>query len=335
MKNKRPKENPVRPASTERGFQNTKQDTLAERVKRNHTRVKATRQAVQALSKLSTACDCIPLFRIRKCSDYLRFNQYHQTGKVKLASANFCKVYKVCSQCAQRRATKLATQTLESIMASHSPSHYYYLLTATVRNGEDIDETNNRLFRYMRILTNRYMRKNKNNSIANKWLGGIWNYETTNNGNGWHPHFHGLIIANSPITVSEFRNEWKDISNGDSFMCDASPINYSDIEQLKKSVFEVCKYAVKNLELSPEHLAEFVIKTKGKQLLRRFGLLSAGNISIEPNLADHKDEPFTSHLFRYFESGYKKMAEEHYQNENDYHTKRNPQHDKMPGTNYE
>lgn len=335
MKDKRPKENPVTPASRERGFQYNNQDALAERVKRNHTRVKATRQAVKNLLKLSTACDCIPLFRIRKCSDYLRFNHYHQSGKVKLASANFCKVYKVCSQCAQRRSTKLATQTLEAIIASHSEKHYYYLLTATVKNGEDIDETNNRLFRYMRILTNRYKRKNKNNSIANSWIGGIWNYEVTNIGNGWHPHFHGLIISNSPITDNQFRNEWKEISKGESFMCDASPINYSDIEQLKKSVFEVCKYAVKNLELTPENLAEFVIKTKGKQLLRRFGLLSVGNLSIEPNLTEHKDESFTSHLYRYFESGYKKLSEEHYQNENDYNQKRNPNHHKMPGTNNE
>lgn len=323
MKNKRPKENPVRPASTVRGFQDNDPDTLNERVKRNHTRVKATRQVVKSLSELSTVCDCIPLYRIRKCSDYLRFNQYHQSGKTKLASANFCKVYKICSQCAQRRATKLATQTLEAIIASHKAQHHYYLLTATVRNGEDLDETNNRLFRYFRILTNRYMRKNTLNSIANSWLGGIWNYELTNNGNGWHPHYHGLIISDSPITDTQFRNEWKQISKGDSFMCDASLINYSDIEQLKKSVFEVCKYAVKNLELSPEHLAEFVIKTRRKQLLRRFGLLSIGSLSIEPNLSAYQDEAFTSHLFRYFESGYKKMAEEHYQNENDYKQQKN------------
>jgi hypothetical protein len=270
----------------------------------------------------------LPYKRLLDCSAYKRFNEYYQKEIIKLADANFCRIHKACSQCAQRRATKLAMQVMELVLKNLKPEHYLYLLTSTVRNGTDLIETNNRLFSYFRVLTNRYMRKNVSSSITKSWLGGIWNYEITHNGKTWHPHMHGLIISDSPITTKQFRKEWEQISGGDSFMCDATLIKHTNMEQLKKAVLEVCKYMVKNTALTPEQLAQFITETKGKQLLRRFGLLSAGNISLDPNLEDYKDEPFISHLFQYFTDGYKKISEEHYQNENDFYQKKNPNHKK-------
>jgi len=313
-----PKENPVQPASIEQGLQNSKLTAFKERVNRNHTRVKATRQVVAALENIPLARWQIPLTRIRQCSDYLQFRNYYRLDTIKLASANFCKVHQVCSQCAQRRATQYATQIVEQVQASYNPENHYQLITLTVRNGNDLDETLARLFRFFKILTNRYMRKNKSDSIANVMLGGVWTIEITNNGKGWHPHIHGLIVSSCAITTKQVRAEWEDISGGDSYICDSTPIDHNDKEKLWRSIAEVSKYTLKNLELTPEHLLEVYLALKGKQLIRRFGILSGRKIQLSPNLVDYANEPFLAYLFRYFEAGYKPESVEHYDNEADY-----------------
>jgi plasmid rolling circle replication initiator protein Rep len=317
-----PKENPVQPASIEQGLQDKNLTSFKERVKRNHTRVKATRQVVEAMEQLPLARWQMPLSRIRQCSDYLQFRNYYRIGKIKLSGANFCKVHQVCSQCAQRRATQYATQIVESIQASYNPDHHYQLITLTVRNGNDLDETLARLFRFFKILLNRYMRKNKSDSIANVMLGGVWTIEITNNGKGWHPHIHGLIVSSSPITTKQVRREWEDISGGDSYICDSTRIDHTDKDKLWASIAEVSKYTLKNLELTPEQLLQVYLALKNKQLIRRFGILSSRKINMI-DIADYANEPFVAYLLKYFASGYKLENAEAYENEADYNS-RNP-----------
>lgn len=315
-----PKENPDQPASRNQGSQDEKQMTaLQERVKRNHKRVSTTRQVVTRLEAIAGAAELIPLHRIRQCSEYLAFNNYYQVKQIKLASANFCKVHQVCSQCAQRRATKYAQAILESVQ--NTKFQNLQLITLTVRNSPDLNDALKRLYAYFNILINRFKRKNKKGSIANHFVGGVWTIEITHNpATGWHPHIHGLIASDKPIYTGYVRAEWEDISGGDSFMCDSTPIQANDTQSLWDAVLEVSKYTLKNASLEPQQLFDVYRALKGKQLIRRFGTFSGTVVELNPNLVDFENEPFYQYVLRYFTKQYKfdNHSFGHYQNAQDF-----------------
>jgi len=319
-----PKENPPKPASIEEGSQNEKQMTaLQERVKRNHKRVSTTRQAVKRLEAIPGAAELIPLHRIRQCSEYLAFNNYYQVKQIKLASANFCKVHQVCSQCAQRRATKYAQDILQSVQNSKFSN--LQLITLTVRNSHDLHEVLGRLYQYFKILLNRFKRQNKKGSITRSMVGGVWTIEITHNpATGWHPHIHGLIASSAPIYTGDVRSEWEEISDGDSFMCDSTPIKANDTQSLWDAVLEVSKYTLKNATLEPQELFDIYRALKGKQLIRRFGTFTGKDIELNPNLTDFSEEPFYQYVLRYFTKQYKfdNASFGHYKNAKDFEENR-------------
>jgi len=262
-----PLKNPLQPASIVEGSkeENDELDQIAfkERVERNGTRKNHTLQVIEQIALIPLASQLVPITRIKQCSDYLAFNKYTRLNVIKLASANFCKVHQICSQCAQRRATKLSHAVLESVIVS-KPTHLQ-LITLTVLNDHNLDTAMQRLFTAFKILLNRYKCKNKKGSIANSFLGGIWSIEITwSEKNGWHPHIHGLISSSKTIYTNEVRAEWKEITNGESFICDSTKVDISDHEKLFKSVKEVCKYTLKNSSLPAEKLMDFYLAVKKK-----------------------------------------------------------------------
>jgi hypothetical protein len=301
-----PKENPDTPASRNQGSQiGTELNDLKQRVKRNHTRVRYTRQVVDYLLRMPESQDCIKaLNRILHCSDFLSFHHYYQKGKVKLASASFCKVPQICSQCAQRRATKYAQAILQSVQAN--PSKHLYLVTLTVRNSHDLADALSRLYNYFNILNQRFFKKNKADSITKRFLGGVWTIEFTyDKKTGWHPHIHGLIATAAPLYTHEVRKEWESISGGDSFMCDATEIKATDEQSLWSAVAEVSKYTLKNASMPPVQLLQVYKAIKGKQLIRRFGILKGKDVTYEGDLTEYENEPFFRFTFRYFDDAYK------------------------------
>jgi hypothetical protein len=318
------KENPDRPASTNQGSPEDKQMTaLTERVKRNHKRVSTTRQVIKRLESIAGAAELIPLHRVRQCSEYLAFNNYYQVGQIKLASANFCKVHQICSQCAQRRATKYAQDILQSVQNTKFSN--LQLITLTVRNSHDLHEVLDRLYRYFKILLNRFMRRNVKDSFTRHMVGGVWTIEITyNTQTGWHPHIHGLIASTAPIYTCDVRAEWESISDGDSFICDSTPIQANDTQTIWDAVLEVSKYTLKNSTLEPEQLFEIYRALKGKQLIRRFGTFTGKDIQLNPVLTDFSEEPFYQYVLRYFAKQYKfdNGSFGHYKNAKDYQENR-------------
>lgn len=318
------KENPDRPASTNQGSQDEKQMTaLPERVKRNHTRVCNTRQVVKQLEVLPMASELIPLARIRHCSDYLAFNNYYRVGQVKLASANFCKVTQICSQCAQRRATKYAQAILEAVQNSKYSD--LNLITLTVRNSHDLADALDRLYEYFRILNNRWMRKNVKGSFTRHMVGGVWTIEITySKKTGWHPHIHGLIASNAPIYTGDVRAEWENISKGDSYICDSTPVKANDTQTIWDAVLEVSKYTLKNATLPAQQLMDVYLALKGKRLIRRFGTFAGRDVILTDDIADFSQEPFYQYMFRYFAKGYEfdHGAFGHYENQADFNENR-------------
>ncbi len=322
----KPLKNPPQPASIVEGSELKiikNQSALSDRVQRNLNRVYATRQAVWALKGLPNAHEIIPFHRIEHCCNYLAFNNYIDLAQIKLASANFCQVHLICSQCAQRRATLYAQEILLAVQQSNHD--YLQLITLTVRNSHDLLEVLNRLFKYFKTLTNRFMRKNVKNSITNDFIGGVWTIEITYNPEtGFHPHIHGLIASTKQIYTGDVRAEWESISNGDSYICDSSPINYTNEQERWKAIVEVCKYTLKNTSLPPDILLEVFQALKGKRLIRRFGTFKGKKISLEPDLIDFKNERFNHYVFQYLNNKYEHIQEldGFYQNADDFNTNR-------------
>lgn len=318
-----PKENPLQPASIVEGSQEDKDinlTLLTERVKRNGTRKNHTLQVIDQIALLPLAVDLVPITRIRQCSDYLAFNNYYQKREIKLASANFCKVHQICSQCAQRRGTRYGQEILKSIQ--ETKPEFLQLITLTVKNSHDLQNALERLFAYFKILNNRYKRQNTKDSITSLFIGGVWSIEITySNEYGWHPHIHGLIASKKRIYTHEVRAEWESISNGDSYICDSSPVDTSTDETLFKSVAEVCKYTLKNSSLPAAELMEVYVALKRKQLIRRFGTFSGRDVSMV-DIADYSNEPFYQYLFKFFNNKYNFNHDgfAHYENAQDYET---------------
>jgi Replication protein len=318
------KENPDRPASTNQGSQSEVNDRLKHAVMDNSTLKETTLQVCDKLASLRLSGH-VPLYRIRECNSFLKFRNYYQIDTLKLSSANFCKVHQVCSQCARRRAMKYAKaikDTVEILRGNH-PESVFLFLTFTVRNGVHLPEAMKRLDQYMNTLMGRFKRQNVHESIMCKIYGGFYSIELTHNGTTWHPHVHMLVEASEVIDTLQVRKEWSEISNGDSYICDARPIQFTDDQSLFNACLEVSKYTLKNTSLSPEHLLEAYINLKGKNLVNRFGSFRGKKISLLPDLDKFADQPFWEYCFNWFNRKYhfNEKASNHYDNFADYKEK--------------
>lgn len=318
--------NPDRPASTNQGSSSKVHDQLQTAVDAHTTRKKLTNQVCNSLEPLPMSSR-VPFHRIRQCNNFLKIRNYYQLNTLKLASANFCKVHQICTQCAQRRAIKYAKAVKDTVQVIRAarPESVFLFLTFTVRNSDDLVEAFERLNKFTTILMNRFKRGNCKDSIMQKINGGFYSVEITNNGTTWHPHIHMLVEATEAIYTHEVRKEWESISNGDSFMCDARPIDFTDDESLFNACLEVSKYTLKNTQLSPENLLTAYITLHGRNLVNRFGSFRGKKITLNPELEDYADQPFYEYCFNWFDTNYRfnHDAFGHYENQSDYLEKNN------------
>jgi plasmid rolling circle replication initiator protein Rep len=318
---RQPLKNPDAPASNNQGSVSKVYDQLQAAVDAHTTRKKTTNQVCNSLEPLPMS-GRIPFHRIRQCNNFLKIRNYYQSNTLKLASANFCKVHQICTQCAQRRAIKYAKAVKDTvqIIRGNRPESVFLFLTFTVRNSDDLAEAVNRLNKYTKILMNRFMRGNCKESIMNKINGGFYSVEITNNGSTWHPHIHMLVEATEVIYTHEVRKEWETISNGDSFMCDARPIEFADDESLFNACLEVSKYTLKNTQLTPENLLHAYHTLYGRNLVNRFGSFRGKKVTLNPELEDYADQPFYEYCFNWFDTKYRfnHDAFGHYDNQAQY-----------------
>jgi hypothetical protein len=131
------------------------------------------------------------------CGNYLVFHQYSNQA-VRLGKASFCKKHFLCQLCAIRRGCKQVesyVKKLEALQAQNSNLRPF-LLTYTVRNGENLKER----FDHLNGSVNRLMQKRRNflkkgtPSDFGQTLGGVYSYEFTKSDTGWHPHVHMVVL---------------------------------------------------------------------------------------------------------------------------------------------
>ena len=245
-----------------------------------------------------------PIAKLRDCGDYLVFNEYYTVGESRLVGANFCKQHLICPLCAMRRGAKYVEnymERLEVILASN-PGLKLYMVTYTVRNGDDLEERFQHLRRSLSKLHEKrrnYIKHGRGRTELSKVEGAVWSFETTNKGKGWHPHVHCIYLAPSAPSQTALRAEWEKIT-GDSHQVDVRPIQGDPAD----GFVEVFKYAMKFSELSFEDNVTAWKTFRGRRLVASFGLFYG--VKVPEKLEDDPLDglPYVQRFYRYLPSGY-------------------------------
>lgn len=248
---------------------------------------------------------------LASCGTYLHFREYFTVGKVRLHNATFCRQHLICPLCAIRRGAKALGAYLArwQVLQQQHPDLRPYLVTLTVKNGDDLDERQTHLSKSLRKLMDH--RRNFNAGVPRapwtelcKAQGAVYTLELTNKGKGWHPHCHMIVLAASQPSQTDLSLEWHRIT-GDSMVVDVRPI----VGDPSEGFMEVFKYAVKFSDLTLEdnwHAAQVL---KGKRLLNSFGLFRG--VEIPDSFLDEPlDElPYWDRFYRYLGGEYQLTGE--------------------------
>lgn len=242
--------------------------------------------------------------KVTGCGDYLLFRHYHTVDTVRLHAAQFCKKHLLCPLCAIRRGAKSLAAYLarwEAIRAEKTALRPF-LVTLTVKDGEDLDERFRHLHASQRELWKRKQRGR--GSVLDGVAGAVWSYEVKRGlGSGlWHPHLHMIALAESPPDAAELAREWKNITV-DSHVVDVRPI---DQEDPVSGFIEVFKYAVKFSDQEPSDTVHAWQTLKGKRLLASSGIFRGVVVPDEltDDCSDLAGLPFMDMLYRHTRAGY-------------------------------
>lgn len=242
--------------------------------------------------------------KLENCANYLVFRHYFRIDEVRLHAAQFCKKHLLCPMCAIRRGAKMLKAYLDKYEQVYSLELQPYLVTLTVKNGNDLSERMQHLRASMRKMAQQRRDALKGQVFVEfaKSVGGFHSVEVTNRGNGWHPHVHMIWLCKVPPNQALLSREWECLT-GDSFVV--------DVRQLSDPVegfIEVCKYALKfsDLSLSDNYHAFEVMS--GMRLIDSHGVLRG--VEIPDNLLDEilDSEPYLELFYRYLNGFYRQTS---------------------------
>lgn len=245
--------------------------------------------------------------RVAGCGEWLVFRHYFTADQVRLHAASFCMKPLLCPLCAIRRGAKAleayAART-EAIRASR-PLLRAFLVTLTVRDGDDLGERHGHLRRGLSELFKR--RHRGRGGWASAVAAAVWSYESKRGSRSglWHPHAHMIVLAES-LTVEGAGNpgplsaEWEAIT-GDSFMVDVRPM--AEGQELG-GFLEVFKYALKFSDMEPADVVHAWSVLGGRRLIGSAGLYR-GVVVPESMTDEPLDElPYVELFFRWLGAGY-------------------------------
>jgi hypothetical protein len=241
------------------------------------------------------------------CGNYLHFRDYYTVGKLRLHSASFCKKHLFCPLCAVRRASKTmqAYMPKYQLIMAEKPNLAPYMVTLTVKNGDDLLERYNHLVKSLQKLTRartRSLSGSRDKTQFSKIHAAVGSYEFTNRGKGWHPHVHMVVLSETPIDQWLLSAEWKR-ATGDSFIVDVRPIGNAD--NPVKGFAEVFKYALKFSDLTPDQHVHAATVLNAKRML--FSLGAFRGVVVPESLLDSPLDglPFHDLFYDYIHgSGY-------------------------------
>lgn len=283
-------------------------DLFPQRVERYSKAKSKALEIVKYLNTRPEAADIVP--SIRDCGSYLVFRDYYTVKQVRLTGANFCKRHLLCPLCAIRRGAKTMSRYLNRYrqIVDEYPELSPWMVTLTVKDGEDLSERFNHLYRSVSTYHKRRHRQ-KARCEAKKALGAVWSYEIKRGkGSGlWHPHVHAVWLCETPPEIERISEEWKQIT-GDSHIVDARPISQDDPVD---GFLEVFKYAVKFSDQDPSDTWDAFLTLSRRRLIGSFGLFYG-----VPEPDDLRDDPleglpYIERFLQFLEGFYRQTKSRH------------------------
>ena len=259
------------------------------------------------------------------CANLLLFKHYYTLDKYKLSGLKTCKKHMLCPFCSAIRASKQATAYHDKMvhLLKENPNLKPVFVTLTVRNGDDLKERFNHLKDSFKVYQSRrrdWLKKGRGYNEFCKAHGIVYAYEITNNGKGWHPHLHMILLVDDWIDKDKLSAEWYAIT-GDSFIVDVRRVKPSkaevdtiDAKQQKEDYsdgfMEVFKYAMKFTELTHYQIwiAHETLSPTGRltRLQGSVGLFRG--VEVPKTMTDDfiaDDAPFMLILYKFFKgAGY-------------------------------
>ena len=241
--------------------------------------------------------------RVNGCGDYLLFRHFHTVDQVKLHAAQFCKKHLLCPLCAIRRGAKALAAYLArwEAIKLQNPRLQPYLVTLTVKDGDDLAERFKHLHDSQRELWKRKQRGR--GSVLDDVEGAVWSYEVKRgSGSGaWHPHLHMIALCEAQPDAQQLSTEWHAIT-GDSFIVDVRPISQDDPVS---GFIEVFKYAVKFSDQEAADTVHAWETLRGKRLLASSGCFRG--VVVPDELTDDSSDlaglPYMDMLYRFTRAG--------------------------------
>jgi hypothetical protein len=265
-----------------------------ERYGQARARALAVRDAIPERFTPTRATEHAVRARLGTCGDYLLFRHYLTQDEVRLHAAQFCRAHLLCPLCAIRRGAK----ALESYLARYEVIRQEksalrpFLVTLTVKDGDDLDER----FRHLRGSLQRLnKRASRGRGALAQAAGSVWSYEVKRGrGSGaWHPHVHMVVLAEQLPDQVDLSREWHEIT-GDSFIVDVRPIS----DDVASGFCEVFKYAVKFSDMEPADTLHAWRILRGRRLIASCGVF--WGVEIPEELTDAPlDGPYVELLYRF------------------------------------
>lgn len=237
--------------------------------------------------------------RVTRCGDYLVFRHYFTVDKVRLHGAQLCMKPLLCPLCAIRRGAKALKAYLDrwEVIRAEKTALRPFLVTLTVKDGDDLAERFGHLHRGQRELWKRKQRGR--GSALDGVVGAVWSYEVKRgSGSGqWHPHLHMIALAEVQPDQLQLGQEWKNIT-GDSHVVDVRAISPEDPVS---GFLEVFKYAVKFSDQPPADTWHCYETLAGRRLIGSAGCFRS--VTVPEDLTDEDGDldglPFATLFYRY------------------------------------
>jgi hypothetical protein len=231
--------------------------------------------------------------KLADCGEFLHFRHYYTRDLVRLHAAHFCRKQLLCPLCAIRRGSKVLQAYLAryEFIQTQRPDLKPYFVTFTVKNGENLRERHRHLQKNIQAMNKR--RTLKRGWEVEKAEAGVWSYEVTNRGKGWHPHAHAIWLCKEAPDQQKLRDEWEYLT-GDSHQVKVVPVS-----DPVDGFLEVFKYSLKFGDLGlPENWHAYRVLS-GERLLSSFGLFYG--VDVPEALTDEPlDElPFFDLFYRF------------------------------------
>lgn len=160
-----------------------------------HTDLKRMWNCRWAVRSKSSGVDLVTS-RYGDSPDYAHF-EGHQT----------CGYLKLCPACARRISETRRVEMNRLLVWARSQGYHVQLMTLTARHGRD-DQLKD-LISGMKAAKSALHRHRAYRRLSPAIVGTVTGFEITGGGkNGWHPHYHVIVITKEAVDLDQLRDPW-------------------------------------------------------------------------------------------------------------------------------